>query len=114
MNRANCDHRLNGENCLFYNTKQLCLRRENKVKTFKLFIKIQYLYRDKIFVSADALCALSAGGKEEAYQADGYLHFTIKELLRPLEQMAATSGMRCLAIFALFGSRTAVEEERII
>lgn len=64
--------------------------------------------KDKIF-----LCALSAGGKEEAYQSDGYLHFTIKELLRPLEQMATISGMKYLAPFALFGSRTAVEEKRI-
>ncbi len=63
---------------------------------------------DKVF-----LCALSAGGKEEAYQTNGYLHFPIKELLRPLEQMAATSGMKCLAPFVLFGSRTAVEESRL-
>lgn len=63
---------------------------------------------DKVF-----LCALSAGGKEEAYQTTGYLHFPIKELLRPLEQMAATSGMECLAPFVLFGSRTAVEENRL-
>ena len=68
---------------------------------------------------ADALknkaffCALSAGGKEEAYQTDGYLHFTIEELLRPLEQMATLSGMKYLAPFALFGSRTAVEEHRL-
>ena len=64
--------------------------------------------KDKVF-----LCALSAGGKEEAYQTDGYLHFTIKELLRPIEQMATTSKMLYLAPFALFGSRTAAEENRI-
>ena len=64
--------------------------------------------QDKVF-----FCALSAGGKEDAYQTEGYLHFTIKELLRPLEQMAQTTGMQYLAPFALFGSRTAVEEKRM-
>ncbi len=63
---------------------------------------------DKVF-----LCALSAGGKEEAYQTNGYLHFPIKKLLRPLEQMATLSGMQYLAPFVLFGSRTAVEENRL-
>lgn len=64
--------------------------------------------KDKVF-----LCALSAGGKEEAYQTDGYLHFTIKELLRPLEQMATLSGMTYLAPFVLFGSRMATDENRL-
>ena len=64
--------------------------------------------QDKVF-----FCALSAGGKENAYQCDGYLHFTIKELLRPLEQMATLSGMKYLAPFTLFGSRTAIEEDRL-
>ena len=64
--------------------------------------------KDKVF-----LCALSAGGKEAAYQTDGYLHFTIQELLRPLEQMATITGMKYLAPFVLFQSRTAAEEKRI-
>ena len=59
------------------------------------------------------LCALSAGGREEAYQTDGYNHCSIRELLTPIEQMATTTGMEYLAPFALFGSRTAVEEGRI-
>ena len=64
--------------------------------------------KDKLF-----LCALSAGGKADAYQTEGYLHFTIKELLRPLEQMATLSSMKYLAPFALFGARSAVEEKRV-
>jgi len=64
--------------------------------------------KDKVF-----LCALSAGGKADAYQTEGYLHFTIKELLRPLEQMATLSSMTYLAPFALFGARSAVEENRL-
>lgn len=64
--------------------------------------------RDKIFFSA-----LSAGGPEPAYRAEGYNHFTIRELLRPLEQTALLCGMTYLPPFALFGARTAVEEGRL-
>lgn len=56
--------------------------------------------------------ALTAGGIEAAYQAEGYNHFTIRELLQPLEQMALLCGMTYLPAFALFGARTAVEEGR--
>ncbi|MEM9257089.1 MAG: NAD(P)H-dependent oxidoreductase [Pseudomonadota bacterium] len=59
------------------------------------------------------LCVLSAGGAAEAYHAEGYNHFTIRELLQPIEQMATLCGMRYLPPFALFGSRTAVEEDRL-
>lgn len=57
--------------------------------------------------------ALTAGGLEAAYQAEGYNHFTIRELLHPIEQTAALCGMTYLPPFALFGSRTAVEEGRV-
>ena len=57
--------------------------------------------------------ALTAGGAEAAYRAEGYNHFTIRELLHPLEQTAVLCGMNYLPPFALFGSRTAVEEGRI-
>jgi putative NADPH-quinone reductase len=59
------------------------------------------------------MCALSAGGKEEAYQTDGYNRYSIRELLHPLEQTANLTGMRYMAPFVLFGSRTAVEEGRV-
>lgn len=58
-------------------------------------------------------CAISAGGKEEAYQSDGFNHFTIRQLLQPLEQMASITTMTYLAPFALFGSRSASQEQRI-
>ncbi len=58
-------------------------------------------------------CALSAGGAEKAYHAEGYNHFTIRELLQPLEQTARLTGMAYLPPFALFGSRTAVDEGRL-
>jgi glutathione-regulated potassium-efflux system ancillary protein KefG len=59
------------------------------------------------------MCALTAGGAEKAYHADGYNHFTIRELLQPLEQMANLTGMHYLPPFALFGARTASEERRL-
>lgn len=42
------------------------------------------------------LCVVSAGGKEEAYKAEGYNHFTIRQLLAPIEQMAALTNMHYL------------------
>jgi len=57
--------------------------------------------------------ALTAGGLAEAYRAEGYNHFTIRELLHPVEQTAMLCGMTYLPPFALFGSRTAVEEGRV-
>ncbi len=59
------------------------------------------------------LNAITAGGGEAAYGADGYNHFTLRELLRPLEQTAALCGMTYLAPFTLFAARTAVEEHRV-
>jgi len=56
---------------------------------------------------------LTAGGAEAAYRAEGYNHFTIRELLHPLEQMASLCGMIYLSPFCLFGARTAVEEGRV-
>ncbi len=57
--------------------------------------------------------ALTAGGAESAYCSQGYNHFSIRDLLHPMEQMALLCGMIYLPPFALFGSRTAVEEHRL-
>ena len=62
----------------------------------------------KIFFSA-----VTAGGLEAAYRAEGYNHFTIRELLHPIEQTAVLCGMTYLPPFALFGARTAVEQGRL-
>ena len=59
------------------------------------------------------LCSLTAGGAETAYCSQGSNQFTLRELLRPLEQTATLCGMRFLAPFVLFGSRSALEEGRI-
>lgn len=57
--------------------------------------------------------ALTAGGSEAAYRAEGYNHYTIRELLHPIEQTAMLCGMIYLPPFALFAARTAVEEGRV-
>ena len=58
-----------------------------------------------------AVC--SAGGPAAAYASGGYNHYTLRELLRPLEQTASLCHMRYLPPFALFGARTALEEARL-
>ncbi|MCL1140220.1 NAD(P)H-dependent oxidoreductase [Shewanella pneumatophori] len=59
------------------------------------------------------MCVISAGGSEAAYKEDGFNHFTLRELLRPLEQTANLTGMRFIAPFALFCARSAFEENRV-
>ncbi len=59
------------------------------------------------------IAACSAGGPAAAYDAEGYNHYSLRELLRPLEQTASLCHMRYLPPFALFGSRTAVDEGRL-
>lgn len=64
--------------------------------------------KDKVF-----FCSITAGGAEVAYQSAGYNHFTITELLQPLQQTAYLTKMRYLPPFALFSSRTANEDGRL-
>lgn len=50
------------------------------------------------------LSALTTGGREAAYQPEGLNRFTIRELLRPLEQTARLCGMTFLAPFVVHGT----------
>lgn len=50
------------------------------------------------------LNALTAGGGEAAYQAEGRNRFTIRQLLAPLDQTAHLCGMRYLAPFVVHGT----------
>ncbi len=59
------------------------------------------------------LCSLTAGGSGDAYRAQGYNHFTIRELLQPLEQMAYLTGMTYLPPFCVFGARRVIDENRL-
>lgn len=47
--------------------------------------------------------AISTGGPQEDYQAGGYNHYTISELLRPFQQMANLSGMIYQSPFVISG-----------
>nr|WP_326490097.1 NAD(P)H-dependent oxidoreductase [Vibrio fluvialis] len=59
------------------------------------------------------LCITSTGGKSESYQASGYNHYSVRELLRPIEQMAGMTGMQYLAPLVLFDARAACDDERL-
>ncbi|ELO1811362.1 NAD(P)H-dependent oxidoreductase [Vibrio fluvialis] len=59
------------------------------------------------------LCITSTGGKSESYQACGYNHYSVRELLRPIEQMAGMTGMHYLAPLVLFDARAACDDERL-
>ncbi|MCF2860307.1 NAD(P)H-dependent oxidoreductase [Pseudoalteromonas sp. SMS1] len=56
------------------------------------------------------LCAISAGGRADAYRTNGYNHFNVRTLLQPLEQTAYITGMQYLPPFALFSSRSALAD----
>lgn len=62
----------------------------------------------KIFFSA-----LTAGNPEESYAEDGYNHFTLRQLLTPLEQTADYCGMVYLPPFAFFRAGHAGEDNRL-
>jgi glutathione-regulated potassium-efflux system ancillary protein KefG len=47
---------------------------------------------------------ISAGGRDEAYQHDGYNRFTMRELLAPLEQTAVLCGMRWVPPYVIHGT----------
>ncbi len=64
--------------------------------------------KGKLFFSA-----LSAGGSRAAYMETGKNHFTLRELLQPLEQTADLCQLVYLPPFALFSSRRSYEEERV-
>ncbi len=72
-----------------------------------------YGHDGKELIGKKLLCALTAGGNEDAYRHSGYNHYSIRELLRPIEQTAALCGMVYLPPYALFGSRTALEEGKV-
>ena len=59
------------------------------------------------------LCALSAGGAQAAYCESGSHHFTVRELLQPIEQMAALCGMHYLPPLTLFSAREASTDARL-
>ena len=57
------------------------------------------------------LHAISAGGREEAYQHDGLNRHTVRELLAPLEQTARLCGMRWAPPFMVHGTHRMSDED---
>ncbi len=55
--------------------------------------------------------AISAGGREEAYRADGHNRFTVSQLLAPLEQTARLCGMQWRAPFVVHGTHLLSDHE---
>lgn len=64
--------------------------------------------KNKIFFST-----LSAGGPEKAYMEKGYNHFTIRQLLAPLEQTALLCGMKYLPPFVLYSALKARDNDKL-
>ncbi len=58
----------------------------------------------KALVGKRWLHAITTGGREVAYAADGHNRYTIRELLRPLEQTARLCGMEFLPPFGVHGT----------
>ncbi len=50
------------------------------------------------------VCALSAGGPGDAYREEGYNHFTVRQLLAPLERTALLCGMTYLPPWVVYGT----------
>jgi glutathione-regulated potassium-efflux system ancillary protein KefG len=57
------------------------------------------------------LHVISAGGREEAYQHEGYNRFTVGELLAPLEQTAHLCGMRWTPPYMIHGTHRMTEPQ---
>ncbi len=55
-------------------------------------------------VGKEWVSAISAGGPADAYQAGGYNHYSMSELLKPLQQTANLIGMDFLPAFILHGA----------
>ena len=54
---------------------------------------------------------ITTGGKEIAYHAEGYNHFTVRQLLAPMEQTANLCKMIFLAPFIVHGTHSITPEE---
>jgi glutathione-regulated potassium-efflux system ancillary protein KefG len=57
------------------------------------------------------LSAITAGGGESSYRADGINRFTIRELLAPIEQTAHLCRMTFLPPFVVFGTHGLTDAE---
>jgi len=65
---------------------------------------------DKLHGKQWVICT-SVGSSERAYRAGGYNHFTLDELLRPLQQSVTYTGGIYLPPFSMFKSIVASDED---
>lgn len=54
---------------------------------------------------------MTTGGREDAYQEEGYNRFSIRQLLTPIEQTANLCGMDYLSPFVVHGTHLMPKEE---
>jgi glutathione-regulated potassium-efflux system ancillary protein KefG len=57
------------------------------------------------------ICALSTGGRADAYRPEGYNRFTVRQLLAPIEQTARLCGMRYVPPFIVHGTHRLSSDE---
>jgi glutathione-regulated potassium-efflux system ancillary protein KefG len=62
--------------------------------------------RDKLFLNV-----VTTGGRESAYQKNGYNRFTVRQLLAPIEQTVYLCGMIYLPPFVVHGTHGMASEE---
>jgi glutathione-regulated potassium-efflux system ancillary protein KefG len=65
----------------------------------------------KRLVGKRALNVLTTGGRENAYQADGYNRFTMRQFLAPLEQTFRLCGVEYLPPFVVHGTHRMTPEQ---
>jgi glutathione-regulated potassium-efflux system ancillary protein KefG len=54
---------------------------------------------------------ITTGGREAAYDPEGYNHYTIRQLLAPMEQTAGLCKMIYLAPFVVHGTHSITPEQ---
>lgn len=59
------------------------------------------------------MLAVTAAGPEDAYTAQGYQNFHLRDFLRPFEQTANLTGMRFIPPYVLFGALAAAENGQV-
>lgn len=63
-----------------------------------------YGSKGKALTGKSLLCAVSTGGRAEAYAPGGYNRMTVRQLLAPLEQTARLCGMRFAPPWVVHGT----------
>jgi glutathione-regulated potassium-efflux system ancillary protein KefG len=73
-----------------------------------------YGHEGKALQGKKFLSAITTGGSRQAYQAEGYNRFTLRELLAPFEQTARLCGMEYLPPFVVCGTHKLQDKQPIL